>query len=67
MIRCLKYNEKQQLQRKLWLEDLVESDHDGDLGVNERIITNKLHGAEPFLRSRQSLSYSRISQHFMEP
>jgi hypothetical protein len=26
-----------------------------------------LHGAEPFLRSRQSLSYSRISQHYMEP
>jgi hypothetical protein len=26
-----------------------------------------LHGAEPSLRNRQSLSYSRISQHFMEP
>jgi hypothetical protein len=25
------------------------------------------HGAEPFLRSHQLLSYSRISQHFMEP
>jgi hypothetical protein len=25
------------------------------------------HGAEPFLRSRQFCSYSRISQHFMEP
>ncbi|PNF14089.1 hypothetical protein B7P43_G01064, partial [Cryptotermes secundus] len=25
------------------------------------------HGAEPFLRSRQLCSYSRISQHFMEP
>jgi hypothetical protein len=28
---------------------------------------NQLHGAEPFLRSRQLRSYSRISQHFMEP
>jgi hypothetical protein len=25
------------------------------------------HGAEPFLRSRQLCSYTRISQHFMEP
>jgi hypothetical protein len=25
------------------------------------------HGAEPFLRSRQLCSYSRISQRFMEP
>jgi hypothetical protein len=25
------------------------------------------HGAEPFLRSCQSCSYSRTSQHFMEP
>jgi hypothetical protein len=25
------------------------------------------HGAEPFLRSRQLCSYSKISQHFMEP
>jgi hypothetical protein len=29
--------------------------------------TNLLQGAEPFLRSRLSLSYSTISQHFMEP
>jgi hypothetical protein len=27
---------------------------------------NQLHGAESFLRSHQSLSYSRIYQHFME-
>jgi hypothetical protein len=27
----------------------------------------KLHGAEPFLRSRQLHSYSRISQRIMEP
>jgi hypothetical protein len=27
----------------------------------------QLHVAEPFLRSRQSLNYSRNSQHFMEP
>jgi hypothetical protein len=27
---------------------------------------NYLHGDEPFFRSRQLLSYSRISQHFME-
>jgi hypothetical protein len=26
-----------------------------------------IHGAEPFLRSRQLCSYSRSSQHFMEP
>jgi hypothetical protein len=25
------------------------------------------HGAAPYLRSRQLCSYSRISQHFMEP
>jgi hypothetical protein len=25
------------------------------------------HGAEPFSRSRQLCSYSRTSQHFMEP
>jgi hypothetical protein len=30
-------------------------------------VTNQLHGAEPFLRSRQLLSHSRIPQHFMEP
>jgi hypothetical protein len=30
-------------------------------------LTNEGHAAEPFLRSHQSLSYSRISQHFMEP
>jgi hypothetical protein len=30
-------------------------------------ILNQLHGAESFLRSHQSLIYSRISQHFMEP
>jgi hypothetical protein len=29
--------------------------------------SNSAHGAEPFLKSRQSLSHSRISQHFMEP
>jgi hypothetical protein len=28
-------------------------------------VTNKLHRAEPFLRSRQLCSYSRTSQHFM--
>jgi hypothetical protein len=30
-------------------------------------ITNELHGVESFLRSLESLSYSRIYQHFMEP
>jgi hypothetical protein len=30
-------------------------------------LTHSTHGAEPFLRSRQLCSYSRISQHFMEP
>jgi hypothetical protein len=28
---------------------------------------NQLLAAEPFMRSRQLLSYSRISQHVMEP
>jgi sulfatase maturation enzyme AslB (radical SAM superfamily) len=28
---------------------------------------NQIHGAEPFSRSRQLCSYSRTSQHFMEP
>jgi hypothetical protein len=30
-------------------------------------MTNQLHGDEPFLRSRQSLSYSRTTQHCMKP
>jgi hypothetical protein len=30
-------------------------------------LTNCLRGAEPYLRSHQSLCYSQISQHFMEP
>jgi hypothetical protein len=30
-------------------------------------LTNYLPGTEPFLRSCQLLSYSRVSQHFMEP
>jgi hypothetical protein len=28
---------------------------------------NRVHGTEPFLRSRQLCSHSRTSQHFMEP
>jgi hypothetical protein len=32
-----------------------------------RPLTNELHGAEPFLRSRQLCSYSRISQQFIKP
>jgi hypothetical protein len=32
-----------------------------------KVSCNSLHGAESFLRSRQSPSYSRVSQHFMEP
>jgi hypothetical protein len=35
--------------------------------VNPAISYLRTHGAEPFLRSRQFCSYSRISQHFMEP
>jgi hypothetical protein len=36
--------------------------------VNNYLLTHSLtHGAEPFLRSRQLCSYSRTSQHFMEP
>jgi hypothetical protein len=31
------------------------------------ILTNRLHGAGRFLRSRQLCSYSRTSRHFMEP
>jgi hypothetical protein len=30
-------------------------------------LTNLLHGAEPFLRSRQLCSYSRTSQHLLHP
>jgi hypothetical protein len=30
-------------------------------------LTNELDGAEPFLRSRQLCSYSKISQNLMEP
>jgi hypothetical protein len=30
-------------------------------------LTNLLHGAEPFLRNRHLCSYSRTSQHFMDP
>jgi hypothetical protein len=30
-------------------------------------LTNQLHGAETFFRSYQSLSYSKMSQYFMEP
>jgi hypothetical protein len=35
------------------------------LGQEEML--DKAHGAEPFLISRQLCSYSRTSQHFMEP
>jgi hypothetical protein len=35
--------------------------------INSYGPTHELHGAESFLRSRQSLSHSSISQHFMEP
>jgi hypothetical protein len=36
--------------------------------VNIRFcVTNLLHGAEPFFRSRQLCSCSRASQNFMEP
>jgi hypothetical protein len=31
------------------------------------LVSNQLHGAESFMRSCQLRSYSRISQHFMEP
>jgi hypothetical protein len=34
--------------------------------VNSKALANQLHGAEPFLRSRQSCSYTRTFQHFME-
>jgi hypothetical protein len=38
------------------------------VSVDKRIITHSLtHGAEPFLGSRKLCSYSRASQHFMEP
>jgi hypothetical protein len=36
--------------------------------ISTGLLTHSLtHGAEPFLRSCQLCSYSRISQHFMEP
>jgi hypothetical protein len=39
----------------------------GRQDYEENVITSQLHGDEPFLKSRQLCSYSRISQHFMEP
>jgi hypothetical protein len=33
----------------------------------EELISSELQGAEAFLRNHQLLSYSRTSQHFMEP
>jgi hypothetical protein len=35
--------------------------------INRYMSISRTHGAEPFLRSRQLCSYSRTSQHFMEP
>jgi hypothetical protein len=37
------------------------------LTTDASVVTNQPHGAEPFSRSRRSLSYSRIYHHFMEP
>jgi hypothetical protein len=39
------------------------------IGVKEIFfaLTNEFYGGEPFLRNRQTLRQSRISQHFMEP
>jgi hypothetical protein len=39
----------------------------GTMFTEHEDITKCLHGAEPFLRSRQSRSYSRTSQPFIEP
>jgi hypothetical protein len=41
--------------------------HSGDVQHQHSTITNKLHGAEPFLKSHQLCSYSRTSQYLMEP
>jgi hypothetical protein len=39
-----------------------------DFKFTPSLITHSLtHGAEPFLRNCQMCSYSRNSQHFMEP
>jgi hypothetical protein len=35
--------------------------------TQETSVTTKFHGTESFLRNHQSLSYSRILRHFMEP
>jgi hypothetical protein len=35
--------------------------------INYNPFHSLTHGAEPFLKSRQMCSYSRTSQHFMEP
>jgi hypothetical protein len=35
--------------------------------MEQKLQTNQLHGAEPFLRSHQLRSYSRIAQQFIEP
>jgi hypothetical protein len=50
--------------------NFVKEDRAGYVtGANSQlnIHTQLTHGAEPFLRSRQLCSFSRTSQHFMEP
>jgi hypothetical protein len=48
-------------------EALIQLSHTSSLRGAEALRKNIwLHGAEPFLRSRQLRSYSRISRHFME-
>jgi hypothetical protein len=37
------------------------------INLLSQMATNYLHGSESFLRTHQLCSYSRISQHFMEP
>jgi hypothetical protein len=49
------------------LSSLFPSQQQEDLGTTNHLTHSLNHGDEPFLRSRQLCSYSRISQHFMEP
>jgi hypothetical protein len=51
-----------QLLRSVW-----QSTQSCHVTFCHNMVTAITHGAEPFLRSRQLWSYSRTSQHFMEP
>jgi hypothetical protein len=45
----------------------INKPHPENLNADHTLLSSLTHGAEPFLRSFQLCSYSRTSQHFMEP